>query len=240
MAGNSERIKSLCRSREVDGIIVAWPPQLRETAALSQLMTDEDMPHVFLPRRVPHDDISFVAADHVGGARLLTQHLIDLGHRCIGFERLPEVFETDHDRHRGYVEALQTAGIPYDPALVVAADSSDARYRTRSFDSFIALPKRPTAILFFTDPMAINALSLAKERRLRVPEDLSIAGFDGVLSSRVTEPALTTVWQAAPEMGRLAVESLLTLIDEHPRPPIQHTLPVELVVRASTGHYLGG
>ena len=85
MVGSAERIKNLCRSREVDGIIIAWPPRLSETVALSQLLADEDMPHIFLPRRVPHDAVSYVAADHVQGARLLTQHLIALGHRRIGF-----------------------------------------------------------------------------------------------------------------------------------------------------------
>ena len=235
MAGNAERITNLCRSREVDGIIVAWPPRLSETAALSRLMQGEQMPHIVLPRRVPHDDVSHVAADHEEGARLLTEHLIALGHRRIGFERLPEVFETDYDRHRGYAQALRDAGLAYDPALVIAADSSDSDYAERSFSAFMALTPPPTAILFFTDPVAINALSLAAARGLRVPEDLSIAGFDGVLSSGVTVPALTTVRQPLPEMGRLAVESLLKLIADGAVEPQQHTLPVELIVRDSTG-----
>ncbi|MCY4145923.1 MAG: LacI family DNA-binding transcriptional regulator [Chloroflexi bacterium] len=235
MARNVERLTSLCRSREIDGIIVAWPPRASETVALSQLMTEESMPHVFLPRRIPHAELSFVAADHVGGAKALTQHLIDLGHRRIGFERLPEVYETDHDRHSGYVQALAAAGIAYQPELVVAADSSAADYAARSFRILSALPDPPTAILFFTDPVAIRALSLARQAGLRVPQDLSIAGYDGILSSGVTEPALTTVWQSAAEMGRLAVESLLLLIDGQRGAPIQHTLPVKLCARASTG-----
>ncbi|MCY4020438.1 MAG: LacI family DNA-binding transcriptional regulator [Chloroflexi bacterium] len=235
MAGKAERIKSLCRSREVDGIIVAWPPGSRETVALSQLMAEEEMPHVFLPRRVAHDGVSFVAADHVQGAKALTQHLISLGHRRIGFERLPEVYETDRDRHAGYACALREADIPYDPSLVISSTSADPQYHTRSFRTFLSHPEPPTAILFFTDPMAINALSLAKEQHIRIPQDLSIAGYDGILASGVTEPALTTVEQAVSDMGRLAVDSLLQLIEEQPRTPIQHTLPVELIVRGSTG-----
>ncbi len=235
MAGNAERIKSLCRSREVDGIIVAWPPELRETVALSRLMTEEQMPHIVLPRRVPHADVSYVAADHVQGACLLTEHLIALGHRRIAFERLPEVYETDQDRHAGYRQALCMAGIPYDPALVVAADTDDVDYKRRSFDTFMALADPPSAILFFTDPIAIHALSLSRECGIQVPQQLSIAGYDGILSSGLTDPALTTVRQPAAEMGKLAVESLLDLIGNGSGDPIQHSLPVKLLARGSTG-----
>ena len=235
MAGNAKRLTSLCRSREVDGIIIAWPPRLSETVALSRLMAAERMPHIFLPRRLPHDEAPYVSVDHVQGARLLTEHLIALGHRRIAFERLPEVFETDYDRHRGYAEALRAAGIAYDPALVIAAASGAEDYETRTFNTLMALPQPPTAILFFTDPVAIKVLSLAKARGFRIPDDLSITGFDGILSSGVTEPALTTVRQPLPEMGRLAVESLLHLIADETVEPQQHSLPVELIVRGSTG-----
>jgi len=235
MVGSAERIKKLCRSREVDGIIIAWPPRRQETVALSLLLADEDMPHVFLPRRVPHDAISYVAADHRGGARQLTRHLIELGHRRIGFERLPEVYETDYDRHAGYVAALREAGMAYDPALVISADSQAADYGWRSFDDFHALNEPPSAILFFTDPLAIRALSHAKARGIHVPQDLSIAGYDGILSSGVTEPALTTVRQPTAAMGELAVQSLLKLIANGSAKAEQHILPVELIARGSTG-----
>ena len=234
MVGSAERIQNLCRSREVDGVIIAWPPRLSETVALSQLLAEEDMPHIFLPRRLPHDEISYVAADHVQGARQLTKHLIALGHRRIGFERLPEVYETDDDRHAGYAQALREADVSYDPALVIAANSENTDYGWRSFDAFQALDEPPTAILFFTDPVAIRALSHAKARGIRVPQDLSIAGYDGILSSGVTEPALTTVRQSTSEMGELAAESLLALIENGSAKPQQHILPVELITRQST------
>ncbi len=236
MVGSAGRLKNLCRSREVDGIIIAWPPSLAQTVALSQLLAQEDMPHIFLPRRLPHEGISYVAADHVQGARQLTQHLIALGRTRIGFQRLPEVFETDQDRHTGYVSALQDAGIDYDPALVVAADSQAADYEWRSFDTFQALSDPPTAILFFTDPLAIRALAYAKAQGIRVPQDLAIAGYDGILSSGVTEPGLTTVRQSTAAMGELAVKSLLQLIADGATEPQQHILPVELIVRQSTAH----
>ncbi len=234
MAGQTERLISLCRSREVDGIIIAWPPQFHETVVLHRMLTDERMPHIFLPRRVPHDDISYVAADHQQGARLLTEYLISLGHGRIAFERLPEVYETDYDRHSGYAQALRAAGIKYDESLVISADSAAADYDTKSFQHFMALPDPPSAILFFTDPSAIRALSLAREGGIRIPQELSVAGYDGVLSSGVTEPALTTVRQSAGALGALAVESLLKLIANDGLEAQQHILPVELLPRKST------
>ena len=239
MAGNQARITSLCRSREVDGMVLAWPPQLEETVALCHLMRKERMPHIVLPRRIPHADVSYVAADHREGARLLTQHLIGLGHRRIGFECLPEVYETSQDRHAGYAQALREAGLPYDRQLVMEARSSDSDYGERTFNAFMALPMPPTAILFFTDPAAIRALNLARARGLRIPQDLSIAGFDGVMASGMTRPALTTVRQPLPEIGIRAVRSLLELIADEAGSPMQHSLPVELIARGSTGLMAG-
>lgn len=234
LAGNAQRVKSLCRSRELDGIVIAWPQALGETVALSRLLAEEEMPHIFLPRRLPRADLSYVATDHAGGARMLTEHLLQLGHRRIGFVRLPEVYETDADRHAGYAKALKAAGIAYADELVLAADSSAADYGERSFTAFMRLDEPPTAILFFTDPMAIRALSHARERNIRVPQQLSIAGYDGILPSGVTVPSLTTVRQPAAQIGKLAVESLLALIAAGSREARQHILPVELIARGST------
>ncbi len=164
----------------------------------------------------------------------MTEHLIGLGRRRIGFQRLAEVYETDHDRYTGYLQALRDANIPFDTQLVIAANTSDEDYGERALTTFTALPNPPTAILLFTDPGAIKVLSLAKGRGIRVPQDLSITGYDGVLSSGVVEPALTTVRQSASEIGRLAVRSLLQLIASGGSQPEQHILRVEQIARQST------
>ena len=235
MAGDARRIKDLCRSREVDGIIVVWPPASSETVALSRLMRGENMPHIVLPRRLRDDGVSYVAADHVQGASLLTEHLINLSHRRIGFVRRPEVYETDADRHEGYCRGLRGAGIAYDESLVVISESANSDDVERTFRAFLALRQPPTAILFFTDPMAISAMRLARQWGIRIPEDLSVAGYDGVLSSAAATPALTTVRQPMGEMGRLAVETLLRQIAEGSYEPRQITLPVSLLARDSSG-----
>ncbi|MBV7338478.1 LacI family transcriptional regulator [Chloroflexi bacterium TSY] len=232
VAQHPERISKICRAREVDGLLLLWPPQLEETL---DLMEKEQIPYVVLPRRVPSKDVSYIAADHESGGRMLTQHLIELGHTRIGFTSRPEMHETNMDRYAGYCMALADAGIPLDESLVVETDGNDPQDGKRAIDTFLAMDVPPTAILFFTDPMAMQALAAANERGIRVPEELSIAGHDGILTSGLTVPALTTVRQPIPQMGRLALECLLARIVDHNLSAAQHILSVELVVRNSTG-----
>lgn len=234
IAGDIERIGKLCRSREIDGIVVLWPPEFTQTQKLCQILEDADMPFVLAPRRVPHPHIPFVATDHKQGAILLTEHLIELGHKRIGFISRPEVYETDLDRLAGYQWALMAAGLPFDDTLILATNSSDPKHAETALDYFLSLDEPVTAIMCFTDPLAIKMLALSKQRQICVPQDLSITGFDGILASAVTEPTLTTVRQPLPEIGMLAVETLLAQIEGIDLPTTQHLLPVELIVRDST------
>lgn len=231
VAQHPERITKICRAREVDGLLILWPHQLERTIAL---MEEEQMPYVVLPRRVSHTGVSSIAADHVAGGRMLTAHLIALGHQRIGFTSRPEMHETNDDRLMGYRRALAKANIPFDEELVIETDGRDPQNGERALNQFLAMTTPPSAILCFTDPMAMQMLAAANERGIRVPEDLSLTGYDGILSSGLTVPALTTARQPIPDMGRLAVECLLAHIDDHELPPSRHILPVALVVRDST------
>lgn len=232
VAGQLQEIAKLCRAREVDGMILLWPPQLDETV---NLIKQEQMPFVVAPRRIPHADVSFVAADHQQGARLLTQHFIEHGHRRIAFISRPESFETDTDRRAGYRRALAEANIPFEEQYLIETNSRIEKNAENAFASLLALDAPPTAILVFTDPMAVKILATAKEMGLNVPDDIAIAGYDGLSISAVTTPTLTTVRQPIPAMGRIAVQNLLAQIQDPSLPAAQAILPVELVVRESSG-----
>lgn len=227
-----ERLVKICRAKEVDGLLLLWPAQLDETI---HLMKQERMPYIVLPRRVPQADVSYIAADHMASGQLLARHLIELGHRRIGFINCPELHETSRDRHHSYRQALIDASIPYDETLVIATDAQDSDNGKELLESFLNQEEPPTAILCFTDRIAMRILAAAHERGLAIPEELSIAGHDGILTSGMTVPALTTVRQPIPMIGRLAVESLLAHVADNTLSPSQHTLPVQLVVRDSTG-----
>lgn len=231
VAGNPREIARLCRAREVDGMILLWPPHLDETIAL---IKQEQMPFIVAPRRIPHDNVSFVAADHVQGAKLLTQHFIEQGHERIAFISRPESFETDADRRVGYRQALAEANLPFDEQYLIETDSRVEKNAENAFVSLMALDVPPTAVLVFTDPMAVKILGVAQEMGLDVPGDVAIAGYDGLAISAVTTPPLTTIRQPIPEIGRAAAESLLSQIQDPSQTVPQRTLRVELVVRGSS------
>jgi len=115
-ARNPERISRICRAREADGLLLLWPAQLEDTI---KLMSEEKMPYIVLPRRVPYSNVSYIAADHMTSGYMLTQHLLELGHTRIGYTNYPEIYESNIDRFTGYRKALTDAGIPFDQHLVV-------------------------------------------------------------------------------------------------------------------------
>jgi LacI family transcriptional regulator len=178
-------------------------------------------------------------ADHLGGGRLATAHLLDLGHRRLACLAGPAGHRHAQARLQGFREALRGAGLA-DP-LVAHGDfdyASGAAIAAR----WCALPpeERPTGIVCGNDAMAIGALGAIAGSGLRVPQDVSVTGFDDLPQTPYTVPPLTTVAQPVGELARAAVERLLVRIEQpqgaqHGAPPAAHTVfPVRLVVRAST------
>jgi LacI family transcriptional regulator len=168
----------------------------------------------------------------VGGARAATQHLIDLGHRRIGHVRGRADLVSARQREQGYREALEAAGIDFDPALV-RVGGYRASETTDAARELLGLRDRPTAVFAANDLSAIRVMEVAAELGLRVPDDLSVVGFDNVPEAANSIPPLTTVAQPLQQMGAQAVRLLLTLLDgdgkeEHLR------FPASLVVRGST------
>jgi LacI family transcriptional regulator len=161
------------------------------------------------------------------------QHLLELGHRRIAHIPGPAGWVATEDRRRGYRAALATAGIPLDPALEVEAVPEIFPGRDAAA-SLLDVPDRPTAIFAFNDNIAIGAIQAARARGLRVPEDLSVVGFDDVESATIVTPTLTTVRQPLAEMGRTAVSLLNRLLERQRFETLHLELATRLVVREST------
>ena len=191
-----------------------------------------DMPIVSIDPHAGPAGPAVVDTDNLGGGREATAHLIGLGHSRIGYLRGRDDLESARLREEGYREALASAGIDFDPSLVVTGEFQQAEAAVGA-SALLDLANPPTAIFASNDVSAIEVIRVANERGVRVPTDLSVVGFDDIPAAAAASPPLTTVRQPLIDMGRAAVELLVRLIEddtgaEHVR------LPSQLVVRAST------
>ncbi|ONI67833.1 LacI family transcriptional regulator [Kribbella sp. ALI-6-A] len=216
----------------VGGAILILPP---ESADDLVRLRERRFPFVVVDPRTPLPrDIASVSAAHFSGARQVGAHLTELGHRRIGVIAGPREWLASDARLSGHAAALADAGSLPDPSLIRYVEPTiDEGYRAAG--ELLDLPHRPTALVAFNDKAAVGALQAAAQRGLRVPHDLSIAGFDDIDLSRATSPMLTTVRQPLQEMGRMAVSLLIRLLDHHEVEALHVELATELVVRESTG-----
>jgi LacI family transcriptional regulator len=214
-----------------DGAILLLPSESSdELKALQQ----RGYPFVVVDPRTQLDEgIPVVSAAHASGAKAATQHLLSLGHRRIAAITGPHDWMASEERLNGYHAALAAAGIGPAPALVRESDFEiEAGYAAAC--KLLDLPERPTAIFAFNDNVAVGTLRAAHERGVRVPDDLSVVGFDDSEQAPIVTPALTTVRQPLAEMGRMAVSLLSRLLDSQRLEALRVELATKLVIRDST------
>lgn len=228
---HSDALKALPREADVDAAILILPPE--EGDELVEL-SRSGLPFVVVdPRVLPLPDIASVSAAHSSGARAVADHLIALGHRDIAVIAGPEEWLAGDARLSGHRAALAEAGVLLTPDRLRHVEPTVA-HGARAAAELLDLEPRPTAIVCFNDKVAVGTLQAARDRGLRVPDDLSVAGFDDIDLAEATTPRLTTVRQPLQEMGRIAVTQLMRVLDGH-RPEALHIeLATTLVVRDST------
>jgi LacI family transcriptional regulator len=185
----------------------------------------------------PHPDLPSILIDDVRGGEIATSHLIELGHRRIGFlgDTSPDPFRfaSSLDRTVGYERALTRAGIELRPEYLREGTKSHHIARSTAID-LLRLPQPPTAIFAASDTQALGVLEAARILGLRVPEDLSVVGFDDVEPATIVTPALTTVRQPLAEMGATATELLVRLMNEETVDTLHLERFTRLVVRETT------
>lgn len=175
-----------------------------------------------------------VALDNRAAARAMTEHLLQLGHRRIAVIKGPRNSPLTRDRLAGYRDALEEAGIAFDESLLCPGDFT-LHSGHKAAGVLIDRNERPTAIFCENDEMAIGAIQRLKQSGLRVPDDISVAGFDDIAFAPFSDPSLTTIAQPAEEFGSTAVSLLIDLLEGRIKKAPKVILPFELVVRASTG-----
>lgn len=216
--------------KPIDGLIIAAANILQSVDYLDQLC-QQRFPIVFVDQRVEGTSIPYVTADNCQGAFDATRYLIQLGHRRIGMIAGPMYESPSSERLSGYRDALVQYAIPYDEKLVQYGDFLRQSGYTCA-QTLLKLEQRPTAIFASNDPMAFGAMRAIQQAGLRIPEDISLIGFDDIGSSAETRPALTTVRQPLREMGRVGAQIILDMLRGHTFLP-RAELRTSLILRDS-------
>jgi DNA-binding LacI/PurR family transcriptional regulator len=178
-------------------------------------------------------DVSSVIADDRQGARRLTEHLLGAGHERIAFVGSAVPWPMIEQRVLGYHDALESAGIEPRPELEAFRGDWTAAAGAEHAELLLAGPERPTAIMGGNDLLAVGAIRAARQRGMRVPEDVAVTGFDDFDFAELVEPALTTVRIPGYEIGRLAADLLLDALEGETVERSRVVLPVELCLRES-------
>lgn len=217
--------------RGSDGVVLVVS---RLLPAAQDELVQLHMPVVLVdPVGASDQSVATVAATDWSGGRDAAEHLIALGHRRIGMITGPIDQACHQDRLDGYRTALRRAGIPYDESLVRYGDSLVGGGHTHGLD-LLRADDPPTAIMSGSDEQAYGVYQAARECGLRIPEDLSVIGFDDVELCQWVSPQLTTVHQPLAEMAREATRMVVELAREGAHAPRRVELATEVVVRSST------
>lgn len=214
-----------------DGAILLLP---EETNQELKALQRHGYPFVVIDAREQLDEgIPAVSSAHWAGAKVATDHLVDLGHRRVATITGPSTWTASRERVNGYRASLAARGILASPEYVQVGDFKTEAGEVAAHRLF-NLPEPPTAVFAANDNMAVGVMQAARQRGLRVPEDISIVGFDDTEGSLIVTPALTTVRQPLEEMGRVGVSLLLRLLAGQRLEALRVDLATRLIVRDST------
>jgi DNA-binding LacI/PurR family transcriptional regulator len=220
------------RERRVDGLILVAACASKEIKPRLFASPETETPLVII-NNVHQEHIGYsVETDNFGGGQAATQHLLDLGHRRIAYLAGPASEWDNVERQQGYEQTLRAARLPVDPALIVRAENQPEG-GLAAMQQLLALPLPPTAVFCYNDLTALGAMRAAYAAGRRIPQDLSVVGFDDIALAPYFEPPLTTIAQAKREMGEKAVQMVLDLLAGH-KVVENWVLPSQLVVREST------
>lgn len=216
--------------RRVDGLILTGATRKPE---LYNKITHNNVPFVITWQLTRSPELPSISFDNHKAAMLATEHLIALGHRCIGLIcGQSDVNDRAYERRRAYEECLTKHGIEVDPDLIYECEFDMIESRA-AMTRIIANKNRPTAVFCANDIQAIGAIAACHHAHLKVPEDISIIGFDDLPIARCTTPQLTTVRVPAYEMGERAAEALMDAIRNN-QSIVPFELATDLISRDST------
>ncbi len=216
--------------KQVDGLIVF---SLGRDLQLGDQLKQTGMPYVILDREVAGAEADLVEVNHEQGARLATQHLIELGHRRIACITGPLEVASAQQRLEGYRRAMNESGLTINAEWEIEGGFTSEKSFT-SMQQLLNMAPSPSAVFACNDLMAIGALCAINERQLRVPQDISLVGFDDIALAAYMSPPLTTIAQPKHLLGSIAANILLARIAQPELPLRREVLQPNLLLRQST------
>jgi len=236
-ANNIQPIIDWFLARQVDGIIWAAPEIGDNREWVQEFIKNLRVPIIFLTSE-ERTNISIVTIDNYYGARLATEHLLSVGRRHIGHISGPMDWWESRQRYQGWADALRDVGIEPDDRMVASGNWS-SKSGKKAFSQLLSTFPEVDAVFSSNDQMALSVLSSACDENLKIPEELSIVGFDGIPESEFFSPSLTTVYQNLIELGCVAVQELARMVEaqnaeEDQIKPIYLKLKPELIIRESS------
>lgn len=230
-SGESGAVLALRAENQLAGAILT--PPLSDDVALLAKLKEQRIPYVRIAPSETKAHGRDIAIDDIAAAKEMTEYLIGLGHRRIGFIRGPVSHAQAVVRREGYLAALKEKGIEVDPSLVVEGDFTfDSGIRCA--EKLLDLPNKPTAIFASNDDMAAGVIAACYRRQVQIPRDLSVAGFDDTPLASTISPSLTTIYQPSRELASAAIALLLEEISSPSEVPRRHLLKYRMVPRDST------
>jgi LacI family transcriptional regulator len=226
-----ETYRRIVHGRRADGMLVV---RTRQNDERIQFLHEQDFPFVAFGRTDQPFDFPYVDEDGFQGIQLITRHMVELGHRRIGFISAPKGLMFYQARFDGYCRTLEAGGIELNSDLVAIGDMTQ-RSGFQAGQELLSRPEPPTAIVACNDLMAVGAMSAAQQLGLEIGCDLSVGGFDDIPLAEHVHPPLTTVRQPVYEIGRRITLMLVRLIQGYELTETQVLLSPELVVRDSSG-----
>jgi LacI family transcriptional regulator, galactose operon repressor len=215
------------RERRVDGLIIV-PASHDHTYLYEERRTGTAL--VFVDRRARHLDADSVVSDNFGGATQAAEHLLERGHRRVGFLGDLLSISTAEERLRGYRHALESSGIGADDQLI-RTGLRDPEAAARAVDELLALPAPPTA--FFTGQNLLTIGGIRALRQAGLERDVALIGFDDISLADMLDPAISVVAQDPQALGQAAADQLFRRLDGDQRPAVDLVVPVTLVARGS-------
>ena len=217
------------RGGRVDGVLLLNGRLLPSPAA----KRGGHVPTVSLCERIPGSKLPHVETANRDAARAMTEYLLQLGHRRIGYLTGPAANVLEHDRFEGYSDALAANGIAHESELVQPGDFSIAAGEAAAI-AYLALPQLPDAVFACNDAMAMGLIRGFTAAGIAVPDKISIAGFDDIEFAAAYNPALTTVRQSRGDIGARAAAMLVDLMQGRQLDGREIRLPAEVIMRDST------